>query len=577
MPLAAIYARYSSDLQRATSIEDQIGVARAYAAQQRWTVDESRVYSDAGISGSSIEGRPGLQALLAAAAQRPLPFEVLLVDDSSRIARDMADAIRTMQTLRFFGVRVVYISQGIDSANEQAETLVAMHGMVDSLYLREMSKKIRRGLAGQHTRGFATGSITFGYRTVPVPDPSGKLGPDGHPLLLGKKVAIVPEEADIVRRIFEWSAGGVGVETIVRRLREEGCRGPRGQRWLAGSIRTALINEKYRGLLIWGKRRSELRPGTRQRVVRTLPRDQWHVQEQPELRIISDELWARVQTRRAAIREAFHMRPGDTLVRGKHAALFSKHLFSGFMRCGICGGSVGSVSGGGGSPRYGCTRASRNGRGACANRLTVRAKIVDPALLAGLRAELLRDETIAYVTEQLAAQLNAVIDRRPAMRAGAEDALRDARRRLEHLIAAIEGGAGTSSVLEAIRGRERDIERLQGELEGLDEPLEQKLAVMPGWVRRQVEDLVGLLSGAPERVKAAFQRFGVSFTLYPVDDGARGYFRAEGTTAFAHLISGQYSSRPTHDALPPQGVGCRKVTFVVDLPANGPTGRRKRA
>src|SRR5258708_5839932 len=61
-----------------------------------------------------------------------------------RIARDIADAIRVMQTLKFFGVRVIYISQNIDSADEQAETLVAVHGMVDSLYLREMAKKIRR-------------------------------------------------------------------------------------------------------------------------------------------------------------------------------------------------------------------------------------------------------------------------------------------------------------------------------------------------------------------------------------------------------------------------------------------------
>src|SRR5687767_2662957 len=226
---AACYARYSSDLQRATSIEDQLQVARTYAEQQGWSVDEARLYSDAGISGASIDGRPGLQALLAAAAQRPLPFDVVLVDDSSRIARDIADAIRIMQTLKFFGVRVVYISQHIDSANEQAETLVAVHGMVDSLYLREATKKIKRGLAGQHGRGFATGSTTFGYRTVPVPDRSGKLDPDGRPVLEGKRVEVHPSEADAVRQVFEWYAGGIGIESLVSRLNREGVRGPRGR------------------------------------------------------------------------------------------------------------------------------------------------------------------------------------------------------------------------------------------------------------------------------------------------------------------------------------------------------------
>ncbi len=547
---ASCYARYSSEMQRATSIEDQVRVAREYAAQRGWTVDESRIYSDAGISGSSIEGRPGLQALMVAAAQRPLPFDVLLVDDSSRIARDIADAIRIMQTLTFLGVRVIYISQNIDSANDQSEILVAVHGMVDSLYLKEMAKKIKRGLAGQHARGYATGSITFGYRTVPVPDPSGRPGPDGHPLLLGKRVEVVPAEADVVRQIFEWSVNGIGVETIVSRLHREGCPSPRGRRWLAGAVKTVLRNEKYRGLLIWGKRTGDLRPGTRQRVVRTLPREQWQIQERPELRIVSDGLWERVQVRSAAIRAAFNLKPGQGLVRGKNAALFSRHLFSGFLRCGACGGSVGIVCGGKGSPRYGCTRSSRNGRDACANRMTVRAKVVDPALLTGLRAELLRDETIAFLTAGLAADLNAVIDQRPALRERAEEALRDARRRLDYLIAALETGGGSPSVLSAIKAREHDLERLEGELKTLSEPLEQKLAVMPGWVRRQVEDLVGLLSDTPERTKAAFQRLGVSFTLHPVYDTARPFLRAEGTTAFAHLISGQHSSGPTSGALP---------------------------
>src|SRR5690349_6360421 len=114
------YARYSSDLQRATSIEDQLRVARRYAEEQGWTVDDSQIYTDAGVSGASIDGRPGLQALLATAARRPLAFDVVLVDDSSRVARDLPDAVRVLQTLKFFGVRVIYISQHIDSANDQA-------------------------------------------------------------------------------------------------------------------------------------------------------------------------------------------------------------------------------------------------------------------------------------------------------------------------------------------------------------------------------------------------------------------------------------------------------------------------
>ncbi|PYR34351.1 MAG: hypothetical protein DMF90_17480, partial [Acidobacteria bacterium] len=269
----ACYARFSSDLQRATSIDDQLATARRYAAANQWDFLEAHVYSDAAVSGASLE-RPGIQALLTAARRRPLPFEVLLVDDSSRISRDLSDAVRLLQELKFAGVRVIYISQNIDSANEQAETLVAVHGVVDSLYLREMAKKIKRGLAGQLDRGFATGSITYGYRTVPVPDPTGKTDVNGYPILLGKRVVIEPAEARVVVQIFEWFASGLGVTSIVERLNRAGFAGPRGACWKHGAVKRLLANERYRGQLIWGQRRFERRPGTRQKVVRGVPRDQ---------------------------------------------------------------------------------------------------------------------------------------------------------------------------------------------------------------------------------------------------------------------------------------------------------------
>ncbi len=164
----AIYARISSALQRETSVDDQLDVARRYAAQHDWTVLDEHVYRDVAISGATLEGRPGIQALLAAAATSPRPFDVVLVDDSSRVARDLRDALQVLRMLTFFGIRTIYISQQIDSQNEQAETLLTVHGLVDGLYLQEAAKKIKRGLAGQLERGFHTGGKTFGYRTEPV-------------------------------------------------------------------------------------------------------------------------------------------------------------------------------------------------------------------------------------------------------------------------------------------------------------------------------------------------------------------------------------------------------------------------
>ena len=135
---------------------------------------------------------------------------MLLVDDSSRVARDLPDALHVLRTLKFCGIRTIYISQQIDSDNEQAETLLTVHGLVDGLYLQEMSKKIKRGLAGQIDRGFSVGHRTFGYESVPVPDPDGRLDSDGHPVLLGKRLEIVEAHAQVIRDVFTWYADGIG-------------------------------------------------------------------------------------------------------------------------------------------------------------------------------------------------------------------------------------------------------------------------------------------------------------------------------------------------------------------------------
>jgi resolvase-like protein len=74
---AACYARYSSDLQRETSIDDQLATARRYAQEQRWTILKDHIYKDSAVSGASIQGRAGVQRLLAAAAHRPKPFDAV--------------------------------------------------------------------------------------------------------------------------------------------------------------------------------------------------------------------------------------------------------------------------------------------------------------------------------------------------------------------------------------------------------------------------------------------------------------------------------------------------------------------
>ena len=111
---------------------------------------------------------------------------------------------------------------------------MAVHGMVDAMYLLEMAKKIKRGKDGQIARGFATGGVTFGYRTVPVLDPSGRKDKYGNPARLGMQNEIEPAEAVIVVWIFQMFADGLGTGRIVARLNRDRITGPRGRPSRAG-------------------------------------------------------------------------------------------------------------------------------------------------------------------------------------------------------------------------------------------------------------------------------------------------------------------------------------------------------
>ena len=91
---------------RLTSIEDQLRIRRCreYAAQQGWTVVEEFVRCDEAWSAGTLAGLDALQSLLAASKNYPPPFDCLMVDDTSRLARYLPDLLKMNDSLRYHGV-----------------------------------------------------------------------------------------------------------------------------------------------------------------------------------------------------------------------------------------------------------------------------------------------------------------------------------------------------------------------------------------------------------------------------------------------------------------------------------------
>src|SRR5580692_10289777 len=204
----AIYARFSSDRQNQTSILDQIRKCRDYATRQGWLVLDQHVYSDEAIAATSM-AREGLQRLLTAANVSDRMFDCILIDDTSRLTRKLADALNLYEKLTFAGVRLVAVSQGVDSDSAQAELLIGVHGLIDAVYWRELGQKTHRGMQGLALRGFHTGGRCFGYTSVKAEDGSARL-------------TINEGEAEVVRRIFRLCGeSGYSLRRIAHTLNAE--------------------------------------------------------------------------------------------------------------------------------------------------------------------------------------------------------------------------------------------------------------------------------------------------------------------------------------------------------------------
>lgn len=237
MKRCAIYARYSSDLQSPSSIPDQIRLCEAFAERQGWTIVAR--FEDAALSGFGVEHRPGYRALVAAAVQVPPPFDLILVEDVSRLTRDLAEVLRLYHRLRLRGVDLVGVSDGISTVNQSGKVTLTVKGLVNELYLDDLRAKTHRGLEGRVARGMSAGGRLFGYRTVTAPDEA-RAGKREAPA----RFEIDEREADVVRRVFHDYADGRSMRTIAHELNAEGLpfpakdtkRGPARRGWAVSTI-----------------------------------------------------------------------------------------------------------------------------------------------------------------------------------------------------------------------------------------------------------------------------------------------------------------------------------------------------
>ena len=164
---AALYARYSTDKQREASIDDQYRNCEQYAEREGWTITER--YKDEAVSGAKND-RPGYQQMLSDAKAKR--FDVLLVDDLSRLSRDDVEMKQVIRRFKFWGIRIIGVSDGFDSDSKGHKIQAGVRGLMNEIYLDDLRDKTHRGLTGQAIKGNNCGGRSYGYQHIPIEDPT---------------------------------------------------------------------------------------------------------------------------------------------------------------------------------------------------------------------------------------------------------------------------------------------------------------------------------------------------------------------------------------------------------------------
>jgi site-specific DNA recombinase len=514
----ATYARYSSDHQSPLSIGDQVRKCREYAAQQGWSILDDHLYSDAEVSGAGTD-RPGLQRLLKATQERPRPFDVLLIDDTSRLSRRAADQSNIVDQLRFAGFRLISVSQGIDSDSEQADVLMTVHGLVDSLYIKELGKKTHRGLEGRALSGLHTGGRCFGYQLERV-----ETG--------GVRQKIDPDQAKTVVRIFEMSADGLSLKKIAKELNAAGVptsrprAGKKYASWCPTALRAMLRNETYAGRIVWNRAHFIKRPGTNKRVRRERPKAEWKIFELPELRIVTADLWRRVAERQRMMMETY-----GKAGAGVHKASSSQYLLTGFLKCGVCGANVIIVGGKGRNTpnkQYGCSQ--HHNRGACSNGLRIPKETIERNLFAEIQEKVLTADVVGYVIKQFTLKIREGRGRVAGEVSTAKARQRQIQDELMRLTNAIAETGHSRFVADAITEREREFDSLAAKIANAGRgTLETFPGNLRAFVTNGLKNLTRLLSGDTTRARAELAKYTTEIKMIPeADQKGELHYVAEG-------------------------------------------------
>lgn len=304
----AAYCRVSTEKEdQLNSLEAQKEFFSEYTKRTGDTL--IRLYADEGLSGTKIKNRKEFLRMMADAEHHL--FDMVVVKDISRFARNTVDLLQNVRRLKALGIETQFLTANMTSMGN-SEFVLTIFGALAQEESANTSKRVKFGKKLNAEKGRVP-NIVYGYDKT-----------------IGDyfNLTINEEEAAIVRQIYHWyTQEGYGSAKIANMLNERGLKTKRNCQWSQNAVGHILRNELYTGKVINGKQEvTDFLTGQRADKDET----DWIVVDKPELRIIDDETFQLAQEVLASRHGAFK------ITRERQS---NKHLFSTLIKCKECGWS----------------------------------------------------------------------------------------------------------------------------------------------------------------------------------------------------------------------------------------------
>ena len=304
----AAYCRVSTDKEdQLNSLEAQKAFFAEYTTRTGDTL--IRLYADEGISGTKIKNRKEFLRMMSD-AEHGL-FDMVVVKDISRFARNTVDLLQNVRKLKSLGIETQFLTANMTSMGN-SEFVLTIFGALAQEESANTSKRVKFGKKMNAEKGRVP-NIVYGYNKT-----------------IGDyfNLEINQEEAAVIQQIYQWyTKEGYGAAKISNKLNERGLKTKRNCQWSQNAICRILTNELYTGKIINGKQEvADFLTGRRTDKDET----DWMVVERPDLRIIEPETYEKAQQILQSRNKAFNI---------KHERQSNKYLFSTLIKCKECGWS----------------------------------------------------------------------------------------------------------------------------------------------------------------------------------------------------------------------------------------------